>query len=91
MKLCAIAIRDDKDIPDETQENQIYVHLITFTEATTESVLQLSFSCIILREFGLSENSFSRGVQISSLVISILTISLEMAKVHNFSTLHYTS
>ena len=77
----AVAILKCQDIPEETQENKIFAHQVSLCEATTESVLQLSFSCLIMREFGISSDVFTQQVQIMSLAFSILTIALEMANV----------
>ena len=85
MKKCAIAIRDNTDVPEENIKNLAFAHQISFSEATTESVIQLSFSIIIIREFGIPSDWFSRSIHISSLMVSILTIAFEMAKVYLFN------
>ena len=71
------------EVPSESQEKKKYAHEVQFTEATTESVLQLIFSCIILREFGLPLDPFQRYVQLSSLIGSIFAITVQFAKVLN--------
>ena len=73
------------DVPEENIKNLAFAHQISFSEATTESVIQLSFSIIIIREFGIPSDWFSRSIHISSLMVSILTIAFEMAKVYLFN------
>ena len=81
MKRCFFAMIRGEDVPSESQEKKKYAHEVQFTEATTESVLQLIFSCIILREFGLPLDPFQRYVQLSSLIGSIFAITFQFAKV----------
>ena len=55
---------------------------VAFFEAISESITQLTLSCIILRLFGLSTDPFSSGVQyftigtsFSSLYVAFVTVS----------------
>ena len=81
MKRCFFAMIRGAEVPSESQEKKKYAHEVQYTEATTESVLQLIFFCIILREFGLPLDPFQRYVQLSSLIGSIFAITVQFAKV----------
>ena len=67
--------------PEETEEEKIYGHCISFFEATTESLLQLCLTCIILREYGLSNNAFDKFMQVLGLFTSFFSICFAFAKV----------
>ena len=75
------AICKGQELPEEPEEEKRYAHCISFFEATTESVLQLSISCLVLREFGLSPDDYDRFNQLSGLCSSLLSIVLLFAKV----------
>ena len=47
---------------------------VTFFEAISESITQLTLSCIILRQFGLSHDPFSEFVQFFTLGTSFLSL-----------------
>ena len=81
MKNCLLAIQQDKDLPEEPEETKIYAHHIGFNEVTTESTFQLCLNCMNMREFGISPNPFSRFIQLSSLITSLLAIVVEFGKV----------
>ena len=81
MKQCFFAMIRGEEVPSESQGKKKYAHVVQYTEATTESVLQLIFSCIILREYGLPLDRFQRYVQLSSLIGSIFAITFQFAKV----------
>ena len=87
MKRCFLAMIRGEEIPTESQETKKFTHEVQYSEATTESVLQLIFSCIILREYGLSMDPFQKYVQLSSLIVSIFAITVQFAKVI-YSPLH---
>ena len=69
-------------LPETPLKETIYIHHISFVQATSESILQLCLSCLILREFGLSNSNFDRFIQISGLIASLLSLCLAFAKVH---------
>ena len=81
MKNCFIAMIKGNEVPAESQQVKVFSHQVQYSEATTESVIQLTFSCIILRQFGLPNDPFQRYVQLSSLFGSILSITFQFAKV----------
>ena len=68
-------------LPETPLRETIYTHHISFVHATSESILQLCLSCLILREFGLSISNFDRFIQISGLIASLLSLCLAFAKV----------
>ena len=70
-----------KKNPETFKHEDIYAHHITFTEATSESVLQLALSCLIIREFGISKNYWERSITISSLVTSLISVCFACAQV----------
>ena len=84
MKNCFIAMIKGNEVPTESQKVKVFSHQVQYSEATTESVIQLTFSCIILRQFGLPNDPFQRYVQLSSLFGSILSITFQFAKVSSF-------
>ena len=83
---CIIATLRDGSLPDEAKESKIFTLQVQFSEASTESVLQLALSCVILQEFGLPTDLFQRNVQILSLIGSVLSITIQFAKVSHFLT-----
>ena len=82
MKDCFLAIVKGQEVPEESEAMKLYAHHLAFNEATSESTFQLCLNCMNMREFGISTDPFTRFIQISSLITSILTISLEFAKVN---------
>ena len=81
MKRNIRSICKGQEIPEVSEEEKRYGHCISFFEATTESILQLSISCLLLREFGLSPNDFDRFNQLSGLGSSLMSIVLLFSKV----------
>ena len=75
------SIYNGQELPEEPEEEKRYGHYVSFFEATTESVLQLSISCLLLREFGLSPNDYDRFNQLSGLGSSLMSIVLLFSKV----------
>ena len=84
IKRCFLAMIRGEEVPSESQEDKKFAHEVHYSEATTESVLQLIFACIILREYGLPLDPFKRYVQLSSLIGSIFAITVQFAKVKLF-------
>lgn len=68
-------------LESEDEKDKEFAHQISFIEAMSESVFQLCLSCLILREFGISADPFSRFIQVSTFVFSILSISIAFGKV----------
>ena len=81
VKFSFSAIFKGKKLPDESDDEKIYAHHVTFMEAITESILQLCLSCLVLREYGLSNVTTERFGQVSGLFSSLLSICLAFAKV----------
>ena len=59
-------------------QNQLYDRLFL---VVSESPLQLSIQCLVLREFGLSSNKWQMRTQILSLLTSLISIILAFSKV----------
>ena len=68
--------------PEEMARNRVFSHQITFIEATSESTLQLFFSVLVIRQFGVCQT-----IQIASPLLSIISLYLNFAKRH-ILTLH---
>ena len=85
-KRSALAIWRGEDLPQEPEREKQYAHGVKFFETITESVLQLCLSCLILREFGLSNARFQAFNQLSGIFSSLVSIVLLFAKVGTIST-----
>ena len=70
-----------KILPETFKDEDIYAHHITFIEATSESILQLALSCLIIREYGISKNFWERSITISSFVTSLISVCFACAEV----------
>ena len=81
MKRRLLAIIRGEEIPQDIHEERVFMHNISFIEATSESVLQLCLTCLTLREFGTSTDNFEKFIQISGLLTSLLSIVLAFGKV----------
>ena len=68
--------------PEEMARNRVFSHQITFIEATSESTLQLFFSVLVIRQFGVCQT-----IQIASPLLSIISLYLNFVKRH-ILTLH---
>ena len=84
---CFSAIFKGKELPEESDNDKIYAHHVTFMEAITESIMQLCLSCLVLREYGLSNVATERFGQVSGLFTSLLSICLAFAKVRQYQLL----
>ena len=85
-KRSALAIWRGEDLPEEPEREKQYAHGVKFFETVTESVLQLCLSCLIYREFGLSNAGFQAFNQLSGIFSSLLSVVLLFAKVGTIST-----
>ena len=85
IKRSALAIWRGEDIPEESEREKRYAHVVNFFETVTESVLQLCLSCLILREFGLSNAGFQAFNQLSGIFSSLASIVMLFAKVRTLS------
>ena len=81
LKSSCVALIQNKTLPEETNEFKKFSHKVAFTECSTESTFQLCLSLAIYREFGISEDYYSRTIQLSSLATSLISVCLEFAKV----------
>ena len=81
VKQNCFAIYKNKDLPKESEADKSFSHHIVFIEATSESVLQVCMSCIILRQFGISTKPFESFMQLSGLITSLVSICLAFSKV----------
>ena len=90
MKRRFLAVIRGEEVPLDIPEERIFMHNISFIEATSESVLQLCLTCLILREFGTSTDTFEKFMQLSGLLTSLLSIVLAFAKVRYIIALYTT-
>lgn len=86
IKGCLLAIKEDRDLPEEPEEQKVYAHHISFNEVTSESIIQLCLNCKNMQEFGISSDPLTRFIQLSSLVTSILAFAIEFGKVSTFQS-----
>ena len=78
-----LAVIRGEEVPEDTHEEKIFMHNISFIEATSESVLQLCLTCLTLREFGTSTDIFEKFGQLSGLLTSVISIVMAFAKVRH--------
>ena len=83
MKRNMLAICKGCDIPESPAEEKRHTHAVMFMEAISESMLQLSLSCLLIREFGLSSNGYEKFNQLSGLCSSLMSMVLLFAKVRH--------
>lgn len=81
MGICGTAFKNGSNVPEDSQENKVFAHDVSFNEATSESVQQMSLNCIILREYGVPIEYFSKISQIGSLILSATSVILAFTKV----------
>ena len=81
IKSNCIAIHNGEDQTYESREDKIYSHIISYIEATSESILQLALSCLVIREFGISPDPWEKCVQYVGLITSLISVSLAFAQV----------
>ena len=56
------------------KDEMIFMKKVAFVESISESTLQLIVSCLVLRSYGMSTDPFSLTVQITSFVMSFVSI-----------------
>ena len=83
IKRNVLAIWQGCNLPEEPAEEKRHTHSVMFIEAISESLPQLSLSCLLIREFGLSSNSYEKFNQISGLCSSLMSLILLFAKVRH--------
>ena len=76
-----IAIINGDKLPEESNTTKTFAYQIVFLETTSESVLQLCLSCLVIRQFGLSIDSNERFNQITGLVSSLMSICISFGQV----------
>ena len=76
-----IAILNGDELPEEPNATKTFAYQIVFLETTSESVLQLCLSCLVIRQFGLSIDSTERFIQVTGLVSSLLSICISFGQV----------
>ena len=81
MKTSFNSIWRGEERPEKSVKEKIYSHHIIFIEATSESVLQLALSCLIIREFGISPDTWEKVIQLSSLLTSLISVCNAFAQV----------
>ena len=84
-----MAMSKGKDLPDLPKEDDKFIKRVTFFEVVTESLPQLTFSNMIIRLYGVSDNPvtkffqlFSLASSMFSLVISFITVSKLFASIN---------
>jgi hypothetical protein len=75
-----IAILNGDELPEEPTTTKTFAYQIVFLETTSESVLQLCLSCLVIRQFGLSVDSTERFIQVTGLVSSLLSICISFGQ-----------
>ena len=74
-----------RDIPDLPKEDDIFAKKISFFEVITESLPQLTFSNIIIRIYGVSDNMTTRFFQLFSLATSMFSLIVAFISVSHIS------
>ena len=69
-----LAIVRGKTLPEESDDSKIFSHYVAFMETITESVPQLCLQILVLRQFGLSKDSYERFNQTTGLCTSLISI-----------------
>ena len=88
MKALVIAIRNGQRLPMMSKEDNEFVQKVAFMESITESTAQLILSCLVLRSYGISPDTYSMMVQILSMVMSLLSIVFAFGSVSAYSIYH---
>ena len=81
LKNCILAIWNESTFPDEPEESKVFGHHVAFLETLSESVPQLCLQLIVLREFGLSTNTFQALTKTTALYSSLFATCLLFSKV----------
>ena len=71
---CWKAVIKGKDMPKLPPEDDKFTKNISFFEVTTESLPQLTFSNIIIRIYGVSDDMTTKFFQLFSLASSMLSL-----------------
>ena len=73
-KAIVIAIYNRQPIPEMAKTDKEFVQKVSFIEAITEATAQLILSCLVLRSYGISSDTYSMVSQIFSMVMSLVSI-----------------
>ena len=71
---CWKAMINGKDMPDMPVEDDKFTKKISFFEVITESLPQMTFSNIIIRIYGVSDDMTTKFFQLFSLASSMLSL-----------------
>ena len=81
IKRKSLAVIRGEEVSEPTHKEKVFMHNLSFIEASSESVLQLCLNCVIFREFGTSTDPFQKFIQLSGLVTSLISVVLAFAQV----------
>ena len=73
--------QEGQELPEQSNEEKIFSHNISFIEAMTESLPQLCLQMVVIREFGISTNIREKFTQVLNLVTSLTSFCLLFSKV----------
>ena len=73
-KATVIAIYKRQPLPEMSKPDKEFVQKVSFIEAITEATAQLILSCLVLRSYGISSDTYSMVSQIFSMVMSLVSI-----------------
>ena len=92
MKAVAIALYNGQRLPVMSKEDNEFVQKVAFMESITESTAQLILSCLVLRSYGISPDTYSMVVQILTMVMSLLSIVFAFGNVsvHHDSSAYFS-
>ena len=90
---CKKAITNGQDLPNVDPEHDKFAKKVSFFEVITESLPQLTLSNIIIRIYGVSDDSTTKFFQLFSLASSMLSLMVSFITVSrvNKSVVFYSS
>ena len=84
---CKEALINGQDLPEVNPEDDKFSKKVSFFEVITESLPQLTLSNIIIRIYGVSDNSTTKFFQLFSLASSMLSLMVSFITVSRVEVL----
>ena len=81
-------MRKGKELPSLPSEDDKFSRKVSFYEATSESIIQFTFGDIIIRTYGISDDTTTRFFQLFSLASSMVSLMVAFISVSRFMAIN---
>ena len=82
------SLRKGKELPSLPSEDDKFNRKVSFYEATSESIIQFTFGDIIIRTYGISDDTTTRFFQLFSLASSMVSLMVAFISVSRFMAIN---